>query len=64
MIDDQACNFDFMGACVKAAEAALEALQADDSPNQGSPPTSSTSQAIKVSSSVAMPIVQNPILAA
>lgn len=62
MIDDQACNFDFMGACVKAAEAALEALQTDDSPNQGSPPTSTTSQAIKVSSSVAMPTVQKSYL--
>ncbi|KAK9917848.1 hypothetical protein WJX75_008887 [Coccomyxa subellipsoidea] len=31
----------------QAAEAALEALQTDDSPNQGSPPTSTTSQAIK-----------------
>ena len=58
MIDDQACNFDIICACVKAAEAALEALQTDDSPNQGSPPTSTTSQAIKVSPSVAMPTVQ------
>lgn len=34
---------------VQAAEAALEALQAEDSPNQGSPPESATtSQAIQV----------------
>lgn len=45
--------------CCQAAEAALEALQADDTPNQGSPPIRTVSEAIKVRMPSHLPLIDS-----